>query len=1608
MTKEARQFAAILKNWGPTLQRAVSKANANRYPSGAAGGKGGQFAPGSGDKGGGTAPFSTSNAGFKPKQLSLFNFAPKAPQLDAGSPKQDDYGAFGKPMGSWGSWGEPAAPKAPPPGAKPHPQVNDKGQPVTINYPTKPSAPETWKNPDATATFTPGSATPSALNGVPMKPWANAPQNLSEWANVEGQRPELDRDFPLDPSPGKSVGAGVIIQEPDGRIWLTKPTNHFGGYMQTFPKGTVEHGLNLQASAIKEAYEETGLKVQITGVLGDYERTTSVARFYIARRVGGTPADMGWESQALRLATSADLGKLLNMQVDKGILEDLRAEQFLKSAPLSLVRDHEVIELEVQRRGLEWLYKAGKPTSGKGGSWQHQERWPGGTPLGGQWKAMGADGLTLPPTIAGGLSGKNAAYQKKANAVHAMAQAGDVKGVVDQAVILTKKKQADDAAGKKSSHVKWNAQLAQYTTQLVSDITVKPKAIASADKINGPDKLSDYTYAGPKPGGSNPGAKYTDKDGAVWLVKGNAQIGTEQGLHSPQLMAQAASVNGAYTLKDSEDRAKNEVLASKLMAAAGIPGPEIKLVGLEGKHDGSDLGVAVKWVDGLQKFNPGNAAHVAAIQSQYAVHAWLGNYDVLGMGYDNTSIKDGKAINIDPGGALLFRAQGLKKPMLSASASEWETMRKTSAEQKSVFGTMTASQLQDSAKQLASISDDTINKLVDVYGPGDLKAKVELANTLRERRDNIMLKAGLTVNMKMGPSLAQAEPAPAPEPPKIADAVPAPANTATPTGIEKPNFATGMPSDAYYQGLADKALALHQAGDLEGLKAMATKKNGTPTWPPKTKYGKAMDAWHAALVGDLDGKHQTAIDQVADGKTTVTDAKGQQWQAEKGVLNPVAPAPAKKLTKDQVTAIADQFHPSPMSNAAFATSIFAMEGNAAKVKAFKPQTPSEKNLKNHLLAAMTGEAAVRAATAPQAAPASGSKLPRSLALGVISDHLPSYTTHEQAKNSTSSIGVMYNAALKGDLDTIKALKDADMGAVLAAIKADYITAMTPTAAPAPAAAKPLTFDHVKNLYLQSQMSHGVTAGGALENWKDALNMGSLSSTLAENAIKGDLSIVQQYPEDNTVTASFVTFKHSVIAAMTGAAQTQPEPVAAPPIPPKLPLPDFEKQKLPLSNTNAGPHNAKVDQIKALAEKGDVAAILSLKFGTNTYAKKQVVMANDALAALGSQHKVALGQKASAHPALVGGLSQPSTPAAPAVAAAAAAQNAAPPPPKKPKPTIADLTEDKLPPIPDVMNWKGPGSPYSSKQWKNEANIAALNAVKAAALSGGMPAVDKLKFPQLNSETGEPTGNQIGIQEHPAKTLIGSYVSDLSNAINDFLSPPRPMSSFNAVSSASVKDAAAAFLGTKIGTTVASQPKHQQFGFWLSLGNVTNKAAIEPAEKRDLTDAEYKTGVAKYKKYSQLTKDWISHVQSSGQINRKIDEGAKTYAGLDLKEVTKAIYKDANEMPPGATLYRHFNVPTNMAKQIEGAPEGLVFQSIGGFCTSQSATATTGFGKDTLIIRAAPGAKIIHSHGSGSFAGEKELTTIPGQRYVLLGKKKKPNGAWQLEVLMLPPDEKFVE
>ncbi|MDH6232992.1 ADP-ribose pyrophosphatase YjhB (NUDIX family) [Mesorhizobium soli] len=205
-----------------------------------------------------------------------------------------------------------------------HPRLGEKGEQVHVKNPSQASAPSTWHNPDAVATFVPDGDAPLSLHGVPFLAWRDHPRTNEGWGHVDGVNEDL-HEPPFHPPRGKKAASGVVVEEPDGRVWLIAPTNQFGGYKASFPKGTAEPALSLQANAIKECFEEAGLQVEITGFVGDFARTTSVARLYRGRRVGGTPTAMGWESQAVHLVPKGHLYEYLNMWSDHKVAEIIGA-----------------------------------------------------------------------------------------------------------------------------------------------------------------------------------------------------------------------------------------------------------------------------------------------------------------------------------------------------------------------------------------------------------------------------------------------------------------------------------------------------------------------------------------------------------------------------------------------------------------------------------------------------------------------------------------------------------------------------------------------------------------------------------------------------------------------------------------------------------------------------------------------------------------------------------------------------------------------------------------------------------------------------------------------------------------------------------------------------------------------------------------------------------------------------------------------------------------------------------------------------------------------------------------------------------------------------------
>jgi 8-oxo-dGTP pyrophosphatase MutT (NUDIX family) len=199
-----------------------------------------------------------------------------------------------------------------------HPCQNDDGEPVVIQRPSAPTPLTHWGDAAASATVVPGGQMPAQLNGLAPAPCALALPEVLEAI------PEPEFVLP----PGLKAAAGAVVVEDDGRVWLVSPTNGFGGYTTTFPKGRVDHGTllkhTLQHTAVREVFEESGLLVRLEAFLIDVRRTQTYTRYYVARRIAGCPSAMGWETQAVHLVPAARLDEVAVHPYDAAIIDAVR------------------------------------------------------------------------------------------------------------------------------------------------------------------------------------------------------------------------------------------------------------------------------------------------------------------------------------------------------------------------------------------------------------------------------------------------------------------------------------------------------------------------------------------------------------------------------------------------------------------------------------------------------------------------------------------------------------------------------------------------------------------------------------------------------------------------------------------------------------------------------------------------------------------------------------------------------------------------------------------------------------------------------------------------------------------------------------------------------------------------------------------------------------------------------------------------------------------------------------------------------------------------------------------------------------------------------------
>jgi 8-oxo-dGTP pyrophosphatase MutT (NUDIX family) len=104
---------------------------------------------------------------------------------------------------------------------------------------------------------------------------------------------------------------------------VVAPGNAIGGYEATFPKGGME-GKSARATALVEAFEETGLRVRLTWFLVEVQRSTSYTRYFWGSALAATRQPWDGRARGVMLVPVVLLAQVLNSPRDLPIIEALK------------------------------------------------------------------------------------------------------------------------------------------------------------------------------------------------------------------------------------------------------------------------------------------------------------------------------------------------------------------------------------------------------------------------------------------------------------------------------------------------------------------------------------------------------------------------------------------------------------------------------------------------------------------------------------------------------------------------------------------------------------------------------------------------------------------------------------------------------------------------------------------------------------------------------------------------------------------------------------------------------------------------------------------------------------------------------------------------------------------------------------------------------------------------------------------------------------------------------------------------------------------------------------------------------------------------------------
>ena len=233
------------------------------------------------------------------------------------------------------------------------------------------------------------------------------------------------------------------------------------------------------------------------------------------------------------------------------------------------------------------------------------------------------------------------------------------------------------------------------------------------------------------------------------LLKEQAIAATESIFH--KISSQLGSNEGGWYEKkdtgekyyikfyDNPDQARVEFIANSIYKRLGINAVKSELLEI-----GNKLAVVSKEVLGAEGVSKKVLQHSSDVRNGFVADAYLANWDVVGLSYDNIVRGiDGNMYRVDNGGSLIFRAQGATKDFLPNNIPELDNMLNEYFTSGQVFCGLTEDELKHQAQKLIEdLNEKDIKIILDESGlSGEIAENIY--RSLLGRRQYLIERFGL-------------------------------------------------------------------------------------------------------------------------------------------------------------------------------------------------------------------------------------------------------------------------------------------------------------------------------------------------------------------------------------------------------------------------------------------------------------------------------------------------------------------------------------------------------------------------------------------------------------------------------------------------------------------------------------------------------------------------------------------------------------------------------------------------------------------------------------------------------------------------------------------------